>query len=67
VPVAELGPGECFGGFPGEYAVHQVGVRCIEEMMVLILPRAEYVPLLAALPEARQKRNALVAVSSAKT
>jgi NADH dehydrogenase len=66
VPVAELGPGEVFGGLASEEGVPQVGVRCTEEMIVLVLPQTEYEPLLMALPNARQDLNALEAVLSAK-
>jgi NADH dehydrogenase len=66
VPVAELGPGEAFGGLAGEEGVHQVGVRCTEEMIVLVLLQTEFEPLLMALPNARQKLNTLEAVLSAK-
>jgi NADH dehydrogenase len=66
VPVAELGPGEFFGGLPNEEGVHPVGVRCLEEMSVLVLPQTEYEPLLTALPKARQQLHALEAVLSAK-
>src|SRR5262249_28200358 len=51
VPVAQLGPGEFFGGLAGDGGVQQVGVRCIEEMIVLVLPRADFEPLLEALPD----------------
>src|SRR5262249_45101912 len=66
VPVAELGPGEFFGGSASEEGAGQVGVRCTEEMIVLVLPQTEYEPLLQALPTARQKLHDLEEVLSAK-
>src|SRR5262249_20418815 len=50
VPLAELGSGGFFGGLASEEGVQQVGVRCTEEMIVLVLPQTEYEPLLEALP-----------------
>jgi NADH dehydrogenase len=66
VPVAELGPGEFFGGLATEGGIQQVGIRCVEEMIVLVLPQAEFEPLLMALPGARQKVYASEAVLTAK-
>jgi CRP-like cAMP-binding protein len=59
VPLAQLGPGELFGGLASDGGVRQVGIRCIEEMIVLVLPRGELEPLLMALPDTRQKLSAL--------
>src|SRR5262249_51922834 len=67
VPGAQLGPGELFGGVPSDGGVQQGGVRCIEEMLVLVLPRTEFEPLIQALPAARQKLDGLGAGVSAKT
>jgi NADH dehydrogenase len=67
VAVAQLGPGEFFGELAIEGGVQKVGVRCIEEMIVLVLPETEFKPLLMALPDARQKLNALQGVLSAKS
>jgi hypothetical protein len=66
-PVAQLGPGEFFGGLASDGGVQRVGVRCVEETLVLVLPRTEFEPLLQALPAARQKLHGLGAVVSAKT
>src|SRR5262249_51390363 len=59
VPVAQPSPGEFFGGPEGDGGVQQVGVRCLEETLVLVLPRADFEPLLQALPDAREKLAAL--------
>jgi NADH dehydrogenase len=67
VPVTHVGPGEFFGGLAGGGGVQQVGVRCVEETIVLVLPQTEFEPLLTALPETRQKLNAFGAGLSAKT
>jgi NADH dehydrogenase len=67
VAVAQLGAGEFFGELAIEGGVQEVGVRCIEEMIVLVLPETEFKPLLMALPDARQKLNALRGVLSAKS
>jgi CRP-like cAMP-binding protein len=67
VAVAQLGPGEVFGGLASDAGVQQLGVRCLEETIVLVLPQTEFEPLLMALPNARQKLNALGEVLSAKT
>jgi NADH dehydrogenase len=64
VPLAQLGPGELFGGLASDGGVQQVGVRCIEEMIVLVLPQKELEPLLAALPDAQQTLNPLRAGST---
>jgi NADH dehydrogenase len=66
VPVAQLGPGELFGGLPEDGGAGRVGVRCLEETIALVLPQPEFEPLLTALPEARQKLTALGATLSAK-
>src|SRR5262249_45613171 len=42
VAVAEIGPGEWFGGLPSEEGLQPVGVRCTEEMNLLVLPQTEY-------------------------
>jgi hypothetical protein len=47
--------------------VPEVGVRCSEEMIVLVLPQTEFEPLLTVLPDVRQMLNALGEVLSAKT
>jgi NADH dehydrogenase len=67
VEVAQLGPGEFFGGLPGDTGVGEVGVRCMEETIVLVLPQMEFEPLLMALPNARKKVNAVGELLSAKT
>ena len=54
--VAELGPGEFFGGLATEGGIQKVGIRCIEEMIVLVLPQSEFEPLLMALPGLRDRR-----------
>jgi NADH dehydrogenase len=67
VAVAELGPGEIFGGPASEAGAAEIGVRCIEETIVLVLPQTEFEPLLAALPAAQEKLHALGAALPAKT
>jgi hypothetical protein len=64
--VAELGPGEFFGGLTTEGGIQKVGIRCVEEMIVLVLPQTEFEPLLMALPGARQKVYASEAVLTGK-
>jgi hypothetical protein len=66
VLVAQLGPGQFFGGSAGNGGVQQAGVRCLEETLVLVLPRADFEPLLEALPDAREKLEALGAALSVK-
>src|SRR5262249_3307044 len=66
VSVAQLGPGEFFGGSAADGGVQQVVVRCIEDLLVLVVPRADFEPLLQALPDAREKLEALGAGLSAK-
>jgi NADH dehydrogenase len=67
VEVAQLGPGEFFGELEIEGGAQEASVRCLEEMIVLVLPQTEFKPLLMALPGARQKLSALRAGLSAKT